>query len=57
MNVMKGKRLVETIDQIVLMFMVLGISFLFQPFSMKLFTYAFPVLLVTYALHSVLDHF
>jgi hypothetical protein len=24
---------------------------------MKLFTYAFPVLLVTYALHSVLDHF
>ena len=57
MNVMKGKRLVETIDQIVLMFMVLGIIFLFQPFSMKLFTYAFPVLLVTYALHSVLDHF
>jgi hypothetical protein len=44
-------------DQIVLMFMVLGIAFLFQPFSMRLFTYGFPVLIVTYALHSVLDHF
>jgi hypothetical protein len=36
--------------------MVLGIVFLFQPFSMALFTIGFPLLIVTYVLHSVFGH-
>ena len=44
-------------DRLVLFFMVLGIIFLFQPFSMTLFKLGFPVMILTYAAHSVLDHF
>ena len=52
----KRERVIRRIDTVVLTGMVLGIVFLFQPFSMALFTIGFPLLIVTYVLHSVFDH-
>ena len=48
--------MVEKVDRGVLAVMVLGIVLLFQPFSMTLFTLGFPVLILTFLVHSVLDH-
>ena len=52
----KRERVIRRIDTAVLTGMVLGIVFLFQPFSMTLFTIGFPLMIVTYVLHSVFDH-
>ncbi len=48
--------MVEKMDVVALAFMVVGIIFLFQPLSKTLFTLGFPLLLITYFLHSILDH-
>jgi len=49
--------LVEKLDRAALILMVMGIILLFQPFSKILFTVGFPVLIGTYFLHSIFDHF
>jgi hypothetical protein len=52
----KKRILIEQADRGVLAAMILGIVLLFQPFSMTLFTLGFPLLILTFLVHSVLDH-
>lgn len=48
--------MIEKVDRGVLAVMVLGIVLLFQPFNMTLFSLGFPLLILTFLVHSILDH-
>ncbi len=52
----KKKIMAKKLDRGVLAVMVLGVILLFQPFSMTLFTMGFPLLILSFLVHSILDH-
>jgi hypothetical protein len=56
MNKKARKDMLEKIDLYALIGILVGVVLLGQPFSKVLFVIGFPLILVSIALHNVIDH-